>query len=79
MYQTMVTTKEIAVEIGVEAEESIGLLDKIDDQTGRVQAKIRNATRQTEDVKVQSSTKCLWFFIILQIIGLVITVIFAFK
>jgi len=79
MYNTMVQTKHIAVEIGQETEESIGLLDSIDDKTNRAQAKIKNATRQTEDVAIQSSTKCLWLLIVLLFLGLIVTIIVAFK
>jgi hypothetical protein len=79
MYEAMKRTKHIAVEIGKEADEHVGLLDEMDTKVARNTSRIKNATRQVEDVEVQSSTKCLWFLICIIFIGVIITTILAIK
>jgi hypothetical protein len=79
MYHTMRRTKDIAVAIGEETEEHIGLLDEIDGKADRNESRLKNVTRQVEDVEIQSSTKCLWLVICILFLGLIVTIILAFQ
>lgn len=79
MYEAMKRTKGIAIEIGKEADEHVGLLDEMDTKVARNSARLKNATRQVEDVEIQSSTKCLWVLICLLFAGVIVTTILAIK
>lgn len=64
--------KEIALEIGKEADEQNMLLDELDVKVSRTDAGIRNATRRVVKVATSSSTGIMWTVICVLILALVV-------
>lgn len=71
--------KHTSVDMNLETTEQIALLDRIDGKIDNNQVRITNASRQTENVTIKSSTKLLWLVIILLFITMIILMIFALK
>ncbi|PRP87816.1 hypothetical protein PROFUN_04290 [Planoprotostelium fungivorum] len=71
-------TKQIAIEIGKEADEHTQLIDEIDGHVNRVNPMIRNTTKRIDRVATKSSTKGLWLCICLLFIILLVVIGLAF-
>eukprot|EP01130_Rhizamoeba_saxonica_P016974 TRINITY_DN7985_c0_g1_i1.p1 TRINITY_DN7985_c0_g1~~TRINITY_DN7985_c0_g1_i1.p1 ORF type:complete len:120 (-),score=33.43 TRINITY_DN7985_c0_g1_i1:51-362(-) len=74
---TVTRQKEIAGAIGVEAEEQIGLLNRIEQKTDRENTRLRNTNRRVDKLRAKSSTKALWVTICFLIIALVVVAFLA--
>lgn len=64
--------KEIALEIGKEADEQNRLLEELDDKVDNTSAKVRNATRRVMRVAKAESTKAMWACICILVLGLIV-------
>eukprot|EP00029_Vermamoeba_vermiformis_P005128 TRINITY_DN1696_c0_g1_i1.p1 TRINITY_DN1696_c0_g1~~TRINITY_DN1696_c0_g1_i1.p1 ORF type:complete len:120 (-),score=30.67 TRINITY_DN1696_c0_g1_i1:64-423(-) len=71
--------KEIARDIGTETKEQLGLLDDIEARVDNSTARIKNTTRRVEQVRIKSSTKCMWGIICMLILALIVVVILAIQ
>jgi len=64
-------TKQIAVAIGNETEEQMGLLEDIDERVDKTTARVKNTTRRVERVEAKADTKCMWVTICILLLALI--------
>eukprot|EP01120_Amphizonella_sp_Union-15-10_P004880 TRINITY_DN1564_c0_g1_i4.p1 TRINITY_DN1564_c0_g1~~TRINITY_DN1564_c0_g1_i4.p1 ORF type:complete len:125 (+),score=23.29 TRINITY_DN1564_c0_g1_i4:1-375(+) len=76
--KTLEKIKGIGKDIGQEADTSIKLLDQIGEKTDVMDTRLRIASHQTNQVRVESSTKGLWIVICILILVLVIVLVLAY-
>jgi len=69
--------KEIAIEIGKEADEHNQLLDEMDAKVDGTGARIRNATKKVMKVAEDSNTKGMWICICVLILALIVVAFLA--
>jgi len=76
---TLGRIKEVGIMIGQEADEHNRLLDDINAGVDSTNSNVKNTTRRVERIERKSSTCCLWIYIIVLIVVLVVTGIAAIK
>eukprot|EP01119_Soliformovum_irregulare_P023100 TRINITY_DN800_c0_g1_i1.p1 TRINITY_DN800_c0_g1~~TRINITY_DN800_c0_g1_i1.p1 ORF type:complete len:143 (-),score=21.77 TRINITY_DN800_c0_g1_i1:122-505(-) len=64
--------KDMAIGIGDEADQHLALLDDIDGQVDRTNARLKNTTRRVERTQRKSSTTILWLIICFLFLALIV-------
>jgi tetrahydromethanopterin S-methyltransferase subunit G len=75
--QSISRTKEVAITIGNETDEQVGLLEEIDERVDKTSAKVRNTSRRVERVERKSRTTIMWGCIVVLLLVLIAVVVLA--
>jgi hypothetical protein len=69
--------KEIALDIGKETEEQVGLLDRLDHRSERSRKRVEREIQRIETFSLKSSTCWLWIIIFILVVVLCVVIVVA--